>query len=69
MEQNKASIMAMVSHELKAPLHGIVGLSNSLHENEDLPSNIVGVTCVCQDITSVEVDGAEEGQLHGHGQP
>ncbi|CAJ1368663.1 unnamed protein product, partial [Effrenium voratum] len=38
LEDRKASIMAMVSHELKSPLHGIIGLSNSLLEGSELPS-------------------------------
>jgi len=33
IEQKKSSFMAMVSHELKSPLHGIIGLSNSLVDN------------------------------------
>ena len=33
MEEWKLSMMAMVSHELKSPLHGIIGLSHSLLED------------------------------------
>ncbi|CAJ1386399.1 unnamed protein product [Effrenium voratum] len=34
----KSSMMAMVSHELKSPLHGIIGLSHSLLEDESTTS-------------------------------
>lgn len=30
LDERKAAIMAMVSHELKSPLHGLIGLSHSL---------------------------------------
>ena len=30
LDERKASMMAMVSHELKSPLHGIIGLCSSL---------------------------------------
>jgi len=46
VDEWKSSMMAVVSHELKSPLHGIIGLSQSLLEsasnnaaNNDVPSN------------------------------
>eukprot|EP00438_Fugacium_kawagutii_P034387 Skav207722 [mRNA] locus=scaffold362:13363:20808:- [translate_table: standard] len=42
LEERKASIMAMLSHELKSPLHGITGLSSSLMEDSEVP----GARCI-----------------------
>ena len=39
MEDWKLSMMAMVSHELKSPLHGIIGLSHSLLEDQATPDS------------------------------
>ena len=33
LDERKASMMAMVSHELKSPLHGIIGLCSSLMDS------------------------------------
>ncbi|CAE8626789.1 unnamed protein product [Polarella glacialis] len=40
MEEQKSAMMAMVSHELKSPLHGIIGLSHSLLEDEPTDSRL-----------------------------
>lgn len=39
IEEWKLSMMAMVSHELKSPLHGIIGLSHSLLEDRATPDS------------------------------
>merc|ERR1719238_2239325 len=36
-EARKAKFMAVVSHELRSPLHGIIGLSDSLTSMEEDP--------------------------------
>ena len=33
-------MMAVLSHELKSPLHGILGLSNSLLDDDDMPFQV-----------------------------
>eukprot|EP00438_Fugacium_kawagutii_P033186 Skav219800 [mRNA] locus=scaffold147:153792:154652:- [translate_table: standard] len=38
VEDWKASMMAMISHELKSPLHGMIGLSHSLLEDVNTPA-------------------------------
>jgi len=40
LESRKASIMAMLSHELKSPLHGITGLSSSLLDDSEVPGMV-----------------------------
>ena len=40
LEARKASIMAMLSHELKSPLHGITGLSSSLLDDTEVPLSV-----------------------------
>jgi len=40
LESRKASIMAMLSHELKSPLHGITGLSSSLLDDSAVPGMV-----------------------------
>ncbi|CAK9098629.1 Hybrid signal transduction histidine kinase D [Durusdinium trenchii] len=40
LDERKASMMAVVSHELKSPLHGILGLCNSLLEDDETPFQV-----------------------------
>jgi len=40
IEQKKSSFMAMVSHELKSPLHGIIGLSSSMSDTPGIDTAV-----------------------------
>ncbi|CAE7029436.1 arcB [Symbiodinium natans] len=44
LDERKASMMAMVSHELKSPLHGILGLCSSLMGDTNLDASRVGTS-------------------------
>ncbi|CAK0796632.1 unnamed protein product [Prorocentrum cordatum] len=39
-EQRKINFMAIVSHELRSPLHGIIGLMEHLCDEEEVPSKL-----------------------------